>query len=229
MAPLTDTRTQLPDNIVYRNYIPKFIIGLSIVYVLSFLIRCIMCKYRRTRDKKQQREIQRLKLTWRNNMKKHQFKDSLLNEHQDIECPPTTYNESFHSSSSSTLNSPTLPYKHSIVTFSQSRSLSTSSSCSSSSSKTLDISKQYWPSFEKTEEVKKDVQQKSRTDRCWKLNNNKRLNILWQWGVSKGYVEYEHAKNLNALIDELSNKKLHSSAAVAMVPSGGTQELCTQQ
>lgn len=224
MAPLTNTRTQLPDNIVYRSYIPKFVIGLSIVYMLSFLIRCMISKYRRTKDKRQQREIQRLKLTWKNSIKKHQFKDSLLNEHQDIECPPTTYNESFHSSSSSTLNSPTTSYKHSIVTISQSRSLSTSSSCSTASSKTLDISKQHWPSFEKSEEARKEPQQKSRTDRHWKLNNNKRLNILWQWGVSKGYVEYEHARNLNALIDELSNKKMYSSSAVAMVPSRETQE-----
>lgn len=222
MAPLTDNRTQLPDNIVYKNYIPKIVIGLSIVYLLSFLIRCVMRKYRHIRDKKQQREIQRLKLTWKNNIKKHQFKDSLLIEKRDIECPPIAYNESFHSSSSSTLNSPTIPYNHSTINFSQSRSLSTSSSCSTSSSKTIDISKQYWSSFNKTEEVKKDVHSRSRTDQCWKINDNKRLNILWQWGVSKGYVEYEHAKSLNTLIDQLSNKQTYDSAAI--VPTREPQE-----
>lgn len=44
-----------------------------------------------------------------------------------------------------------------------------------------------------------------------RLTRSKRLNLLWQWGLSTGYCEYSHAKKLNAFIVELQQKYNDSS------------------
>ncbi|KAL9551258.1 hypothetical protein MBANPS3_004344 [Mucor bainieri] len=37
----------------------------------------------------------------------------------------------------------------------------------------------------------------------WKISNNKRLNLLWQWSVAMGYCEYSHAKDLDDMVRQL--------------------------
>lgn len=214
----TTNSSQLQNNKIYTHHFPNFIISLTVLYVFCFLIRFIIRKYRRMRERKQQQEIRRLKQAWIHGMKKQQFKDSLLFEQQEkviIDFPPSTYNESFHSTlSSSTLNSPTTLCNNNShcnfnsSSFIQERSLSTTSSTSSSSSRTIGLPNPYFFNNNKkmTKKVLQEVQQ-TKPSHYWKINNIKRLNILWQWSVSMGYVDYQHAKDLNLLIDELSTKK----------------------
>lgn len=49
----------------------------------------------------------------------------------------------------------------------------------------------------------------------WKINNNKRLNLLWQWSVTMGYCEYSHAKDLDAMVRQLQRYNLDTSTAVS--------------
>jgi hypothetical protein len=41
----------------------------------------------------------------------------------------------------------------------------------------------------------------------WKINNKKRLSLLWQWSVSMGYSEYNHAKMLKHLVLQLQSSR----------------------
>lgn len=41
----------------------------------------------------------------------------------------------------------------------------------------------------------------------WKISKAKRLSLLWQWSVSMGYTEYNHAKVLNDLVLQLCRPK----------------------
>ncbi|GAN05529.1 hypothetical protein MAM1_0094c05000 [Mucor ambiguus] len=48
----------------------------------------------------------------------------------------------------------------------------------------------------------------------WKINNNKRLNLLWQWSVAMGYCEYNHAKSLDDMVRQLQRYNLDTSTSV---------------
>lgn len=48
----------------------------------------------------------------------------------------------------------------------------------------------------------------------WKINNNKRLYLLWQWSVAMGYCEYSHARNLDNMVRQLQRYNLDTFAAV---------------
>lgn len=40
------------------------------------------------------------------------------------------------------------------------------------------------------------------------ISRPKKLALLWHWSVSMGYVEYDHAKNIDALIKQLSSAEI---------------------
>ncbi|KAK4517119.1 GET complex subunit get1 [Mucor velutinosus] len=48
----------------------------------------------------------------------------------------------------------------------------------------------------------------------WKINNNKRLNLLWQWSVALGYCEYSHAKYLDDMVRQLQRYNIDVSTTV---------------
>ncbi|KAF1796524.1 hypothetical protein V8B55DRAFT_1323517 [Mucor lusitanicus] len=48
----------------------------------------------------------------------------------------------------------------------------------------------------------------------WKINNSKRLSLLWQWSVAMGYCEYNHAKSLDEMVRQLQRYNLDSSTSI---------------
>ncbi|KAG2233795.1 hypothetical protein BDF21DRAFT_423204 [Thamnidium elegans] len=114
---------------------------------------------------------------------------------EKVDLPQLTYSRSSSSTftSSLTVGDATLPYNSSMITF----------ACNPKTISTKDSS---ISSFERYSKVSKRMKQNSfyKGKNYCKMNNTKRLRLLWQWGTAMGYVEYSHAKELNALIFKLS-------------------------
>ena len=96
MAPILDS---LENNSVYNYYFPCFYISLSILYVVSFLIRFAARKYRRIKEKKVSIEIQRLKQSWKECVN-HGIMETT------IPFPPSVYHDSLYSTTSTTVVAP---------------------------------------------------------------------------------------------------------------------------
>lgn len=211
MAPILNYSAHtLPNNTFYNNYFPKFIISLSALYILSFLTICLIRKCRRFREEKKQQEKKLLKLTWQESMKKYQLKDSLL-FNEKIGFPQSTYNKSScnTSTSSSTLNNITPPFISSSTTFQ-----------GSGHNPLIIESPKGYPHVNKNKEaivgdliqVRLVQEQCSRRNKNYWISNTKKLTLLWHWSVSMGYIEYDHGKDLNALIMKLSKVHQHGNA-----------------
>ncbi|KAL9539565.1 hypothetical protein PS6_011154 [Mucor atramentarius] len=253
MAPSTATTTQLnghyanqypnhnnklppphlPQNKAYTRYAPNFIIALSSLYVFIFVLRYILKKCKKYRDKKLQREKQQLKQAWKNTMAKFelQSKSSLL------VYPDYAYNkeQSNNSSASSlTLNhssctSPTSPSTtavHVDISPSKKDCHQPPSPSSSLSSFATTYTATVPALTEKAALAQKELMNhdarpsrhmfsNNRLIDYWKINNNKRLNLLWQWSVTMGYCEYSHAKDLDAMVRQLQRYNLDTSTAVS--------------
>ncbi|KAI7893962.1 uncharacterized protein EV154DRAFT_560727 [Mucor mucedo] len=54
------------------------------------------------------------------------------------------------------------------------------------------------------------------------ISKDQRLNLLWHWSVSMGHVEYDHAKGLNALVQQLSIVRLTKTSSFAVGGAGHT-------
>lgn len=176
--------SNLINNRVYSCYIPRVIIGISILYLCMLLIVCIIKGYRRHRERQEKREKERIKATWqRSILKFHSRKRQTQEETSFITRPDNIHSTNCYcpsSSSSLTLNSShtnnnTMFYSHYIK--------------QKFSPTTIDL-----PSTQTSKHKKRN------------LSRSKRLNLLWQWGSSMGYCEYSHAKKLNAFIIELQQK-----------------------
>ncbi|KAG2194060.1 hypothetical protein INT46_008212 [Mucor plumbeus] len=232
----------LPHNKAYTQYAPNFIIALSALYLIAFLLHYFLKKCRKYRDKKQQREKQHLKSTWKKAIAKFEIYSK---NDSNVLYPDSTYNkqQSYISSASSfTLNNHSSPASSSSITATtaaisinidtidkkhcphynsnrhQPSSPSSSSLCSftTADTTTVDFSKidhQHHPVIGSVEKEPKDDVHGGRLSRhmfgsetltnYWKINNNKRLSLLWQWSVAMGYCEYSHAKILNNMVQQL--------------------------
>lgn len=226
---LSSIASQLPDNEIYTQHFPKFIIGLAVLYGLTFFTRHLIRRLRRFRDKKQHQEKRRLRQAWKSSIIKYQLKESLslsnnnddddVEEKSIIEYPPMTYKEYDYNYSASSLtiaDSPS-PSKTVIVSFADnSRRLSNSSENSCCKSNNSSITIEALPSkgsfvnnISKHSTVKhREYPYKfnivsKRFYNFWKMSKAKRLNLLWHWSVSTGYLEYDHAKHLSALMSQL--------------------------
>ncbi|EPB92653.1 hypothetical protein HMPREF1544_00382 [Mucor circinelloides 1006PhL] len=267
MAPSTATTTQLnghyanqypnhnnklpplhlPQNKAYTRYAPNFIIALSSLYVFTFVLRYILKKCKKHRDKKLQREKQQLKQAWKNTMAKFelQSKPSLLL------YPDSAYNNKEQSNSSSasslTLNhsSCTSPISRSTTAVhldinpnkkdchqppSPSSSLSSFATTYTAAGNSIQLANHrivIVPALtEKAASAQKELMNhdarpsrhmfnSNRLIDYWKISNNKRLNLLWQWSVTMGYCEYSHAKDLDAMARQLQRYNLDTSTAVS--------------
>lgn len=234
----------LPHNKAYTQYAPNLIIALSTLYLIAFLLHYLIKKCRKYRDKKQQREKQHLKLTWKKAMAKfriHSKNDS------NVIYPGSAYNkqQSYISSASSfTLNNHSPPASSSSLTAttaaisvnidtadknhyhhhnnnrhqppspsSSSLSLSSFATATTTTENSIKIDYQRHSVIVAVEKEPKDDIRGCRMSRYmfgsetltnyWKINNDKRLNLLWQWSVAMGYCEYSHAKVLDDMVQQL--------------------------
>lgn len=196
MAPLNNNNTILSHNKVYNNYFPIFMISLVLFYVTSYVIVYSIRKYTKNREKRQSQEKKRLKQIWETSIKKRQLYNSLVIS-EKVDLPQLTYSQLSSSTftSSVTVGDATLPCDSSMITF----------ACDLKTISTKDSSVF---SFERCSKmlVSKLTKQNSfyKRKNDLKINSSKRLRFLWQWGSAMGYVEYDHAKELDALIFKLS-------------------------
>lgn len=196
MAPINNNNTILSHNKVYNNYFPIFLISLVLFYTTSYVIVYSIRKYTKNREKRQSQEKKRLKQIWETSIKKHQLCDSLVIS-EKVDLPQLTYSRLSSSTftSSVTVGDATLPSNSSMITF----------ACDLKTTSTKDSSIFSFERYSKTLASKLAKQNSFyKGKNGLKINNSKRLRLLWQWGSAMGYVEYGHAKELDALIFKLS-------------------------
>lgn len=235
----------LPHNKAYTQYAPNFIIALSTLYIIAFLLHYLTKKCRKYRDKKQQQEKQLLKLAWKKTMAKFELH---LKRNSNVLYPDSAYNkqQSYHSSASSfTLNNHSSPASPSSLTAttaaisinintadkkhyhyhnndryqppSPSSSLPSFATAITTTGSPIKVAHQHHPVIVAVEKEPKDAHSRRLSRHMfgnetwtnyWKINNNKRLSLLWQWSVAMGYCEYSHAKYLDDMAQQLQKCKV---------------------